>query len=517
MPRRFRPCATLLVAALSALAGPVRADAGPVGAAELTEPPAGEVPSLPPAPEHTLLATLEEADGRVIAAIDVQTRSRLKPHALLRQLALRPGSRFDSGTWRRDLQQVRNLGFIDRLETRALLLPDGRVRLVIEAETNWSILPILGYQSGSLDMLLLGLYDANLLGEIVNLGGSYLRRDQYDLVRSWLVLPNLVSYGTQLELAVVMTGNTLALYPSDPRTPPAGVEPGRYSPDELSWRVPQQGYEILRRGAYAELGWQVLPGVLTASLRYLLLWETVNELPNLPAVVDRENRELPAPGLERRLHRKNLLSLPALNLQLGRVNLVDNYLFRGHQLRAVVVPSSSLLGSERELCWVYVDQRGFYHLGGPLELAFQTGFGYSTSTDPLDGLTLGGDNMDPFVYDQVFPGLLNIRGLRSTQLHGQQIAFANVELRGTLASNLPLWVLGRGAVQLAAFLDAGRAWDGPLLDAPDGTDDLGLAAGGGLLFTLRDIRFAFLNVYAAHTFSPLPVDVAYVVLTRPFF
>ncbi|MBM4318942.1 MAG: hypothetical protein FJ125_03050 [Deltaproteobacteria bacterium] len=481
-------------------------------------PPALSSPPLPAAQPQLLgtpAGSLAECNGRIIATIEVKTSGRPKERALLRQLSLGVGSPFSAEDWERDLQRMRNLGFFERIETIATLLPDGRLHLRLEVEANWSILPILGYQRSALNVLLLGLYDANLLGEVIELGGSYMMRDHYHLFRGWLTLPNVLAHGTQLELALVMSGSTLALYPSSPLQLRPGLA-GHYPAAELPWLIPGGGYEILRRGFLADFGGFLLPDLMV-SLRYLLLWETVNELTNLQQVVDRENRGLEPVGLERSLHGRSRLSLPALNVQLGRVDLIDNYLFRGHQLRTVLVPSTSLLGAEREFLWLYVTERSFVNLFGPLDLAAQIGYGYSSSSDPKDQLTLGGDNMDPFVSRQSAPGLLNIRGFRSSLLHGEHIAFANLEARATLTGGLSLGLLGRAALQLAAFVDVGRAWNGPLLPPWEGTGHTALSVGGGLLLTLRDFRFAYLHLYAAHALRPVPDDMFGIILTRPIF
>jgi len=91
-------------------------------------------------------------------------------------------------------------------------------------------------------------------------------------------------------------------------------------------------------------------------------------------------------------------------------------------------------------------------------------------------------------------------------------------LRYTIYHNLPLIFdfLGGATIQLAAFFDAGHAWDGRYFSAGL-FDDIAISAGAGVLITLLNFRFTYVNYYISHTFHPIKSNMFTILLTRPFF
>jgi len=462
---------------------------------------------LPPAPESggcvVGLPPTAACDGLLLAPLAFVGGRGIAPSALHRQLSLGPGDPFSWERWTRDLQNMRNSGLFRQLSATVREVAAGRLHLQVVAEVGWSLLPILGYQSGSVDILIAGLYDANSFHQYIELGGYYMRRDDYNLGRAWFLLPNIPVHGAQIEVQAVLAGSLLASYPG--HTPPAGP---------ADWRVPASGIEVLRRGGLIDLGYDLLPGQVTLSLRYLLLREELYPLLNLPAVLAAAPRGERTPALQRGTPVLATLSLPAINLRVGRADLLDNYRWQGTEARAVVLPSSRVWGSDRDFLMFYGTLRSFVPLAPRLDLAGQVGAGGSSSEDLVDQLTLGGDNLDPFVSSQPFPGLLNVRGFRSSNFPGRAIAFLNVEPRLRVTSGLPLPLVGPVAIQAALFADIGRAWPGGLADAGS---PLAASVGGGGLLSLRDFRYAFLNWYCARTLNPYAEWSFNLVLTRPVF
>jgi hypothetical protein len=335
-----------------------------------------------------------------------------------------------------------------------------------------------------------GAYYADLFGEMLDVGGYYMRRGPYDLGRAWVTLPQQLLPRSLLDVQLVLTGE---LRPDYARG---------------SWRVPRSGVEVLRRGGYADFGWQPLPDMLTLSLRYALLGETTIAIDNLPQVVDA------GVPLERGARREATLSVLALTALVGQIDLVDNFIFRGQELRAVALASSRRLGSSREFALVYLAYRGFTELTRDLALGLRVTAAHSTSADPNDDLVIGGYNLEPFVYGSKYPGLLSIRGVRPGLLHGPDVAFANVELRQTLLRDVELPVAGGTSLQLAVFVDGGSAGRGARGAI---ARDTAVTGGLGLLLTLLEFRYTYVDWYVARVFRPYADNVFNIVVTRPFF
>ena len=480
--------------------------AGAAGAVPDALPPEATA-DAPPRP-----ATLSDFNGRIVDAIQIETTGRTRPEALRRQFSLDAGDVFDADVWQRDAQLILNLGFFRRVDTAGVAVEPGRVRLVVSVVETWAILPIFLLETGAMFTLMLGAYDATVMGELFELGGYYLRRDRFNLGRAWGVFPNLPLPNSRLEVQLVFDSRWLMLYPGDASLIAPDIA-ARYRPQKLPWKIPAAGYEILRRGFFVDFGRAFLADRLTLAGRYLYFRETTYTLANIQEIVDAQNRDRESPSIERANPRRQNLSLVALNAVVGSIDLVDAYLWRGHELHALVVSSSRVWGSSREFAWLYLRHRSFVNLVGGLDLGVRTTLARSTSRNVLDGFTLGGDILDPFVHNQITPGILTIRGFRATQFHGQNIWYANAEARQTLTNRIPLWILGEGAAQLAGFVDLGQAWDGATLP-PRHRRDLALSAGGGLLFTLLDIRAAYLNWYVAQTLLPERETRLWAVLTR---
>lgn len=122
---------------------------------------------------------------------------------------------------------------------------------------------------------------------------------------------------------------------------------------------------------------------------------------------------------------------------------------RGVRLNLGYQRPSAFMGSDWEYNYLSLDFRGYLNL-------------YSTAGFALrvySGLGFGGDPYDPDTY---LGGALDLRGYDYTEFVGNNIAFANLELRLPLIDRidfgfLPGFILGnfRGV----GFIDAGVAWD----------------------------------------------------------
>ena len=444
---------------------------------------AGLLPPAEPIP-------LTSASGLTLDCLDVVIDGAVREDAVRRALLTRVGAPFDAETWGRDLQSLANLGFFRRLETEVLRIDDRRVALRLHVRTAWSLLPFLGYEGGAVPVIIVGAYYADLLGEMLDVGGYYMRRGPYDLGRAWVTLPHQLLPRSLLDVQLVMTGE---LRPDYARG---------------SWRIPRSGVEVLKRGGYADFGWQPAADLLTLSVRYALLRETTVVVDNLPAVVDLE-----AP-LERGARSEATLSVLCLTALLGQIDLVDNFLFRGHELRVVGLASSRRLGSSRDFALVYGAYRGFTGLTRDLTLGVRVTAAHSTSASANDDLVLGGYNLEPFVHGSKYPGLLSVRGVRPGLLHGPELGFVNLELRQTVLRDVDLPLAGGTSLELAVFVDAGSAGRGP---ARGIVGDTAVAGGVGALLTLLEFRYTYVDWYVARVVRPYGGYAFNIVVTRPFF
>jgi len=454
---------------------------------------------------------LTRFDGKPITAVDIDIHGRVEVAALRRHMRLTPGQRFVGEVWQGDLQQLMNRGVFARIRTEVREAGQA-LQLSLCVETNWSLLPYIGAQTGAVPIVMLGANHGNLFGQLVEGGGYYMRRGPHNLGRGWLVVPNIASHGSLLDVEFVMTGELMNDYPS-PAAMPDHLEGGYADYDRYRWSVPERGQEVLRRGFFVDFGYPLFQDWLLLSARYALLFETRYGLENLRRVIDASNRELPAPRLQRGPAEKTTLSLLSATAIAGRVDLIDNYRYLGHEARVVVATSNSSWGSGRDFLWLYAATRHFVRLSAGVDLAGRLTFGHSTSRDRRDLFNLGGYNLEPFVYNERNPGLLTMRGFRESQFAGANIAFANFEPRFDLFHDLDVPVVGNLSLTLAAYVDAGHAWQ----RSEEVFDDLYLSAGAGALVSLQNFRFTFLNWYYARTFRPFVSDQFFVFFTRPFF
>lgn len=441
---------------------------------------------LPSPAEPIPLAT---ADGLTLDCLDIVIDGAVREDAVRRALLTRVGAPLGAATWRRDLQSLANLGFFRRLDTEVLRVDDRGVALRLHVRTAWSLLPFLGYEGGAVPVIIVGGYYADLFGEMLDVGGYYMRRGPYDLGRAWVTLPHQLLPRSLLDVQLVMTGEL--------------------RPDYVrgSWRVPQSGVEVLKRGGYADFGWQPAADLLTLSVRYALLRETTVVIDNLPAVVDLAH---PLARGARSLATLSVLSLTAL---LGQIDLVDNFVFRGHELRLVGLASSRRIGSSRDFALVYGTYRGFTGLTRDLTLGVRVTAAHGASANANDDLVLGGYNLEPFVHGSKYPGLLSVRGVRPGLLHGPELAFVNLELRQTVLRDVDVPVAGGTSLELAVFVDAGSAGRA----ARGMVRDTAVAGGVGALLTLLEFRYTYVDWYVARVFRPYGGYELNIVVTRPFF
>lgn len=452
-------------------------------------------------------------DGRVISSINYEIDGTLDTEAFERALRLRVGDPYDAAAWQADVQSLLNLGFLRRVETEPALVGDDSVQLNVRIRTNWALLPFLGFEGGAVPVLILGASYANAFGSMVEVGGYYMRRGPYNLGRAWLMVPQKILPRSLLDIELVLTGDTVAFFPSNP-TEANDAQRERYGSD-VRWRLPANGVEVLRRGGYADFGYQPIADWLTLSLRYGLFHETQVELTNLPAVMDAEARGVDI-ELGRGRRREAMLSLVSATALVGQVDLIDNYILHGHEARAVVIGSSKYWGSARDFAWLYFSYRGFTRLSERLIVAKRLTLAHSTSDDPVDDWNLGGSNLEPFIYGQRHPGLLSVRGLRPHQFRGQEMVFANIEPRFTILREQSLPIGGDMSLQLAAFVDVGRAWTGEAF-SEGWRNDSALIVGGGLLLTLLDFRYTYVNWYVGRVIAPFPDTALGIVVMRQFF
>lgn len=108
-----------------------------------------------------------------IEAIEIEGLNRTAPHIVTRELLFEEGDEVTVDDIEESIQRVRNMEIFDTVEYELEAIEEG-YRLQIDAAERWTILPILQFSfGGDVSRIRLGVYDLNLLGRYLELGGEY--------------------------------------------------------------------------------------------------------------------------------------------------------------------------------------------------------------------------------------------------------------------------------------------------------------------------------------------------------
>lgn len=455
---------------------------------------------------------------QVIGKISYELSGWFKPKAVAGFLSQKEGDCFDTRKFGNDIQQLKNLGSIKKLDYSVNELPNGTLEIKIHLDYGWPVVPSIFYQSGAFQQFHIGAFAPSFMGLLHELGANYTWRNGQHLFNGWYTAPNLFGRHSTFDFEIAMTGNVISKYGAsrEGRPVPVGLRE-KYSPKHYKFVVPTETYEVLLRGGLLDFSYNVVPSLLTMSFRYLLLFEDITLMDNYSNYVERDLQDLAVPELTRYPFRSMPLSLGVLTLKLGKLSFVDQYRWRGHQLNAFLVGSHRSFGSGRDFLTAAAIYRGFIPLSS-FDILCRVGAATTTSDDFFDYLNIGSENFENLLTGTHDLGLTNVRGFRSGQFRGQNILYGNIEFRARLVHDVRLIfkTLGNFTLQAAAFADFGMAWNkGQFVEQAH--DSVALSVGGGLLMTLQAFRDTYVNYYIAHTLTPFHETSFNIVMTKSFF
>ena len=377
----------------------------------------------------------------VIDAVLIEGLFRTKPYVVMRELLFAEGETTTRAELEESVQRLRNLGLFRVAEyellDRRIPLPDGSLPsttsrhriLLITVDERWTIIPFGTFSAGGGTFSLTsGLYDINLLGRYIELGGQYQRFADTNSFAIWASDPRLFGERLKLSATLAQTNRINVFYADD------GTLEG--------------GHMRLRRSAAISLSreWSKL-FTTGANIAY------VDDRYSLRLLTD-ELRDLEAArGLPEAAH---YLSL-GLSAAVGRIN-ADSYLRRGLQLAGSVATAQEPVASNLSYLDTAVQLRAFEVLPWKINVGFRTGLGTTSMDRPEYQFFVGGFNL--------------LRGFLHRRFRGSHYWYANGELR--VPSLDTRWL----ALQHVAFVDAAAAGEG--FDVLGEVD--GVSAGLGLRF-----------------------------------
>ncbi len=143
----------------------------------------------------------ETLDGQRIDKIEIHGIKRTDPAVVLRELGLRTGDAVTERAWQLGLTRLWNCGLFSdvhgAVETR-----DGVRVLVLQLDERWTLNPLFSFASGGNSWWLrLGASESNLLGQFLELDGTYERFNQYDGFSLQFRQPRLLGQRVDLWLA----------------------------------------------------------------------------------------------------------------------------------------------------------------------------------------------------------------------------------------------------------------------------------------------------------------------------
>ncbi len=356
----------------------------------------------------------------VIDAVLIEGLFRTKAHVVMRELLFAEGERVSVREIEESVQRLRNLGLFRIAEyellDRRIPLPDGSVTdtheqhriLLITVDERWTIIPFGTFSSGGGTFsLTTGLYDINVLGRYLELGGQYQRFANTDSFALWASDPRFLGERLSLAATVAQTNRTQVFYND------GGAVEGAHRRTRRSVSV-GMGREWLR--------W-FSTGV---GLSYVDDSFSVEGLNEDLAELER------ARGIPEAAH---FLS-GSLAASVGRID-ANSYLREGARLSGSAGGSAAGLASNHPHADLTLSGTAFAVLPFKTNVGVRLGVGTTTTDRPEYQYFLGGFNI--------------IRGFLHRRFYGPAYWFGNAELR--IPSLDTRWI----ALQHVAFFDAAAA------------------------------------------------------------
>jgi outer membrane protein assembly factor BamA len=338
------------------------------------------------------------AENARIERIRLNGLDRTQAYVVERELLVQPGAPFSAWALAESLQRIKNLLIFTDVRATLTYPSLETVQITIELTEKWTTLPIMGFGGGGgQEFIRLGLYDVNLFGRFLELGGRIDLAGEQTAGELWFFEPRLL--GQKLKL---------------------GINPG----------IEQRVY--LQRDAVGSILSEdrLRRYRLTSSLEW-----SVSERLLLGAVHRVAYDELAQDAAVSNTSVSTLWQLPGLRLRLGRLDYEEEQVAgvlgewawdHGFPTSTQAEPFDQLLGKAQ----VFFALPGFWNLGSMLQC------GWNNSESPQFQTYLG--------------GLEQVRGFPQDIVAGNTFWQWNSELRWSgIRSD---WLV----VQSVLFLDAGK-------------------------------------------------------------
>jgi len=353
-----------------------------------------------------------EAAGRPVSEIRIEGLKRTESFVVRRELLVAKGVPLVPADLAESVQRLKNLRIFSSVVPRLSDGPDASVVLTLKVREKWTILPFLRFGGGGgTNFLIAGLYDINLLGRYLELGGQYENLNGAHSGVAWFRDPRFLGERLLFGIDLWKVNRIRDLYYRDGRRQGA-YNMGR---NKVNSMLELELHSHFRVGVGVELDDDSFSeDSLTSAQREA----------NLTAGL-----RLPADGLA---------VIGRANALLGRLDY-DDWHVEGATLGAVVEHASGLWGSDFDFTRLTLQGIGFVRLPLDSNAGFRLTVGH-TDTTALQHLFYIG-------------GLEYKRGFKDGQFRGQEFWDANFEYR--IPSLQTSWLV----LQHVVFYDVGHVME----------------------------------------------------------
>ncbi|MDH4129665.1 MAG: hypothetical protein OEV44_12970, partial [Spirochaetota bacterium] len=129
---------------------------------------------------------LKKHNQSIIQEIKISDNYKAKNEKILLVLDVKVGEVFFAKKFYAGIQRLRNTDFFYEINYQIKKLDSKKIKIILKVKDKWSILPIISYKSGGgISHYRFGIYEANLFGELMEIGGTYENLNKESYGRVW--------------------------------------------------------------------------------------------------------------------------------------------------------------------------------------------------------------------------------------------------------------------------------------------------------------------------------------------
>ena len=357
-----------------------------------------------------------------VASIEVTGLHRLSEQAVLLEFGLKVGEMADLKKLQKALQRVRNLRVVRTAFLERNLNAEGQWVLKLDVDERWSIIPVMRFGGGGgSNFFVLGAYDLNFLGRLLEVGSQYHNDNGRHGGILWFRDPLFWQGRAEFDLSL----GSLA------------SRKGVYGKDSQTQRAPLPLSQVDRRDTFLKSTFErSLSDSFSAGVGVKLSQDQWNSS---------------------ELSRKRTLIPLGFLVTWDRVR-VNNYLWDGFKWEMDVWHANRDIGSEAQFVQAISHLSAYSTLFGSQTSAVRWDFGFSKSDSKQEEFQIGGRE--------------TVRGFFDGELRGTQFWAINAEHR------MPFVEEKWSVLQAVAFVDAAQV--GSNFSALFHRRSVAKSAGGGL-------------------------------------